>query len=471
MLFRSIAIKAFVLAAATVATADVALAASLKTAIAECEPGAAAQLPENQKVGPRDTQLTLPGVVTVSAYETKCLMNKLGKELIVVAAVDDERKLPGAIPMRWAAGSAAEVQETLAGELAKLTKGNKSRPLLVYCHHAACWLSPKVAERMVAAGYAHVYWLRSGMVGWEKADLAFAGEVEKDPAAAYAEEVAYCDAEIDAESIADIVLSTPQDQVEARIASELTWEQQDRKECLQKIMPKITDGKKRKADLAQRIARSDAEVANAMKSARMAFNMNPAAELVPALKAVPASDLRTTLARASSVQPLTSRCGYFQFSMPRNNPEIADMNRRLTSYYACMDQLNQENRLKVLHVDQFRRAVELAQRTQPYTCSATLRRANCVPDDVWSQVGNVATRGQLQMVESAERMLAQLPRDVDRMFSQLNAHVAAVDANTDQVNDRRERQNNSYGGYTGGYSSPEPVPYRQPSNTSAAGIR
>ena len=53
-------------------------------------------------------------------------------------------------------------------ELAKLTGGDKNRPVVFYCE-ANCWMSWNAAKRaLVELGYTSVYWYPEGIQGWQK---------------------------------------------------------------------------------------------------------------------------------------------------------------------------------------------------------------------------------------------------------------------------------------------------------------
>ena len=53
-------------------------------------------------------------------------------------------------------------------ELAKLTGGDKNRPVVFYCD-ANCWMSWNAAKRaLVELGYTSVYWYPEGVQGWQK---------------------------------------------------------------------------------------------------------------------------------------------------------------------------------------------------------------------------------------------------------------------------------------------------------------
>lgn len=57
------------------------------------------------------------------------------------------------------------IQTYLESNLARLTEGDRTRPLLVFCI-ADCWMSWNAAQRIAAMGYETVYWFRHGTDGW-----------------------------------------------------------------------------------------------------------------------------------------------------------------------------------------------------------------------------------------------------------------------------------------------------------------
>lgn len=57
------------------------------------------------------------------------------------------------------------MQAYLEGNLARLTGGDLSQPILVYCV-ADCWMSWNAAQRIAALGYSRVLWFRLGTDGW-----------------------------------------------------------------------------------------------------------------------------------------------------------------------------------------------------------------------------------------------------------------------------------------------------------------
>ena len=58
-----------------------------------------------------------------------------------------------------------QMQRYLADALARLTQGDRTRPLIVFCI-ADCWMSWNAAQRIAAMGYDNVHWFRHGTDGW-----------------------------------------------------------------------------------------------------------------------------------------------------------------------------------------------------------------------------------------------------------------------------------------------------------------
>ena len=55
--------------------------------------------------------------------------------------------------------------EYFAGNLARLTRGDRSRAIIFYCK-ADCWMSWNAVRRAAALGYQNIYWLSEGTDGW-----------------------------------------------------------------------------------------------------------------------------------------------------------------------------------------------------------------------------------------------------------------------------------------------------------------
>ncbi|NDW06902.1 PQQ-dependent catabolism-associated CXXCW motif protein [Jiella sp. 40Bstr34] len=83
---------------------------------------------------------------------------------------EPRRDIPGSI---WLVdtgyGELAPVMERyLMDGIARVTKGDKTAPVLFYCKRD-CWMSYNAAKRALAAGYTSVYWYPDGTEGWEEA--------------------------------------------------------------------------------------------------------------------------------------------------------------------------------------------------------------------------------------------------------------------------------------------------------------
>ncbi len=75
--------------------------------------------------------------------------------------------LPGAVwlPETGRGSLTPTMQGYLSDNLATLTSGDTTRPLVLFCV-ADCWMSWNAAQRIAAMGYSSVYWFRLGTDGW-----------------------------------------------------------------------------------------------------------------------------------------------------------------------------------------------------------------------------------------------------------------------------------------------------------------
>lgn len=82
--------------------------------------------------------------------------------------VDGSREsLPGAVwlPEVGRGTLSPAMHEYLRTQLARITDGDQSRPLVVYCV-SDCWMSWNASQHISALGYTQVFWLRHGTDGW-----------------------------------------------------------------------------------------------------------------------------------------------------------------------------------------------------------------------------------------------------------------------------------------------------------------
>ena len=62
-------------------------------------------------------------------------------------------------------------EDYLESGLEKASRGDKARPLVIYCL-ASCWMSWNAARRAMSYGYAQVVWYPDGTDGWAAAGFA-----------------------------------------------------------------------------------------------------------------------------------------------------------------------------------------------------------------------------------------------------------------------------------------------------------
>jgi PQQ-dependent catabolism-associated CXXCW motif protein len=65
---------------------------------------------------------------------------------------------------------AASTEAYLRNGLARLTGGDRAKPIVIYCL-ADCWMSWNAAKRALAMGYTNVAWYPQGTDGWKAAGL------------------------------------------------------------------------------------------------------------------------------------------------------------------------------------------------------------------------------------------------------------------------------------------------------------
>lgn len=75
----------------------------------------------------------------------------------------------------------SEVEAYFRDNLARLTGGNRSAPILIYCL-ADCWMSWNAAKRALEYGYSRVYWYPEGTDGWAAAGGALEESTPLPPA-------------------------------------------------------------------------------------------------------------------------------------------------------------------------------------------------------------------------------------------------------------------------------------------------
>lgn len=80
------------------------------------------------------------------------------------------RDIPGSVWIPGAGHGALSPRfaDWYRARLAKLTDGDRNKPIVVYCH-PHCWMSWNAAKRAINDGYRRVLWYPGGVEGWEEA--------------------------------------------------------------------------------------------------------------------------------------------------------------------------------------------------------------------------------------------------------------------------------------------------------------
>lgn len=120
------------------------------------------------------TPTEIPGAKVLT---TKDLISMLASDTkpIVVAAYRAEKTVAGGIVMDGAGEDRllGLDKEKFDNALSGLTAGDKSKPIVFYCHGSKCWLSYNATLHAVDSGYSNVYWYRGGRDAWKAADQKF----------------------------------------------------------------------------------------------------------------------------------------------------------------------------------------------------------------------------------------------------------------------------------------------------------
>ncbi len=480
---------------------------NIKAVEKACSPGTDPQTPGDEShaggfhEGRKNMPQKLSGATTVSAREAKCLMDKFGKDLVVIAAMRDDKELPGAHEVDEGGSTSTDpkVQERYAAKLDELSKGDKNKPLLIYCHHTSCHLSYNSSLRAVNAGYQNIYWLREGNKGWIAAGYYLKG-YEPDAQGLpgkYHEAVKNCDEvylKYPPEEFAMLAANTPDDvELNATFQKNLEKEQEKRRSCLGRNTEKFKDYPAVHSDTARRIARSDAEVSQRHQAVRKSVEANPSAVFKSFLDEQDISLINDVVHKARSVKTLREICGTLDTSIPTTPAAVDAANQRLTTYRTCLVRVAEEHegdddydikKSNGLPAEGFQNIATVVAGTARYTCSRK-KIPNCLPDASWRRVADVASQYNNQLVQAASKRLDARYADLEAAFKTMedwldrgNAHVARRNAEIEAENERARRQSYSS---TPSYSAPvytAPQPDygrygngRRDSSTSAPGIR
>jgi adenylate cyclase len=125
------------------------------------------------------TPASVPGATTVRTAGLEALLQQ--KPLVIDIMQDTRRaSIPGAVGLEGSGvgGSLSDpVQARLGSKLHTLTRADLQRPIVATGFNSEHFDSRNLALRLVALGYAHVYWYRGGREAWETEGLPD-GEVD-----------------------------------------------------------------------------------------------------------------------------------------------------------------------------------------------------------------------------------------------------------------------------------------------------
>jgi len=398
--------------------------------------------PAADEIADRAMPLKVDGVQTVTPKQAKCLLDNFGKDITVIAAMNNDMNLPGAhlLPSAGSGSNDPMVQTNVAAAIDKLTAGDKSRPLLIYCHHYACQLSYHGVARAVDAGYSSVFWLRDGIKGW--ADAGYEQEdVFKEQKAArareeaaeaqddYLAEVADCDKyrmDEDADDYALLavqvsVAELPKDWAEYRAKA-----QKERRQCLEYVQREFAVEQNLKTDIAARLARSDGEVAAVYERARNEAEANPLKYFGSWISDKDLQENKATLQKARNYKSLQQLCGTFDFSMPPPDNRVMNARRaQRTSYGQCITQWR-DNDDNFISDTFFESDIEKVAATERFKCSR-MKSPNCIPDSQWNAYARVVNEDNLKIIKRAVA-LYQVKYDLNDEIDRLNKWADDVNA-------------------------------------------
>jgi PQQ-dependent catabolism-associated CXXCW motif protein len=119
------------------------------------------------------TPRTLKGARTVTTLELYHALNNPGAPVLLDVLDGKHQTIRGAhwLPNAGRTMGRAEMSR-LGDALGRLSKGDKTAPLVFFCLNSECWLSYNAALRALELGYTNVAWYRGGTAAWIEAGYA-----------------------------------------------------------------------------------------------------------------------------------------------------------------------------------------------------------------------------------------------------------------------------------------------------------
>jgi rhodanese-related sulfurtransferase len=417
---------------------------------AACQPGSDPQKPGDDSypggLSPVAGALTpqmLPGATTVSVAEAKCLIDRFKDSVVVIAAMNDEDTLPGAHRFGDAASDDPSIQGEFAKIMARLTGDDKSRPILIYCHHEQCFLSYNVALRTVQAGYKQVFWMRPGIAGWKAAGYPLAPKPprpgEATVSGSLTAELDRCrknDLDYEAKNWAGMLTQIPTEaEQEAEFQKDRAEKVKWYKLCLQNIADRARGAADQKA-AAQAVAAADKEIADMFARARAEVEANPAKYLAMTWDSHQPAKLRADLAAMRNVHTLAQKCGTFDLTQPTispgNNDYVHQLNVRRIAYGECLQAYRKDDSA-LGHTFGLSSANKWVKATRRFTCK--VRNApNCIPNQPFDEIASIATDDNVRLVEQREKLYFDESHKINDLIDGINAWIDTLNRRVDAYN-------------------------------------
>lgn len=390
---------------------------------AACHPGRDPQQPGNDNYpgglsisSGGLTPIKLPGAITVSVEEARCVIDRYGTAVTVIAAMDESERLANSYSAVVSGSNGADEQKQVVDWLAKVTEGRKDRPLIIYCHHERCFLSYNLALRAVQADYSQVYWMRSGISSWTKAGYALAPKPPVPPrpgeqtvSSRVAGNVAECYDIYADESATDWATMVRQIPIEAEHSKQYGERLQKAREEVAQCIAADIRGAQGAADRAayQKAKDGSATKVSAIYSASWReMEANPAKYLAPWDQP---AELRESLRKLQAFKSLDQTCGDVDLTQPQIGPDYNAANRRridrMNSFVNCINAYDEKPSLFSERND-IETANKWARAVRRYTCGAGWK-VNCIPSDPYNSIARLADQSALALVKRIESMADQ----------------------------------------------------------------
>lgn len=131
---------------------------------------ATAELHSGAMHGP--TPNSIPGGQVITTRGVVALVANQQLRPLMFDILGGPELIPGsipAVPAHQAGTFSDQTQQEFGQFLAKVTEGNKERPLVFYCLSTQCWMSYNASLRAINMGYSNVLWYRGGIEAWKGA--------------------------------------------------------------------------------------------------------------------------------------------------------------------------------------------------------------------------------------------------------------------------------------------------------------